>query len=163
MPFPDGQQRWLPIFQFPIPPQLREGQQINRRKAVNTILRAAVEGGKYIILVCYYRESARALCLCPRASGVYGFNLTAGISTEYTSGPHSTSGHISPENAAKSHCQKKMLSFTLSLRILHFNDTEQFYILMGWLLYKLILIYKLILYFTVVSGNVHVLFVLFPV
>lgn len=144
MPFPDGQQRWLPIFQFPIPPQLWEGQQINRWKAVDTILRPAVEGGKYIVLICYYRESARTLCLCARASGVYGFNLTAGISTEYTLGPHSTSGHISTENAAKSHCHKKKLSFTLSLRILHFNDTEQFNILMGF-----IFIYKLTIYFTV--------------
>lgn len=58
-------------------------------------------------LVCYCRESARALCLCVRASGVYGFNLTAGIPTKYTSGTHSTSGHISAENAAKSHSHKK--------------------------------------------------------
>lgn len=66
-------------------------------------------------LVCYCRESARALCLCAKASGVYGFNLTAGISTEYASGPHFTSGHISAENAAKSHSHKKNeLSFKLS-------------------------------------------------
>lgn len=87
-----------------------------------------------VSLVCYCRESARTLCLCVSAFGVYGFNLTAGISTKYTSGPHSTSCHISAENAAKFHSHKKKeLSFTLSLRILHFYDAERFNISVTWL------------------------------
>lgn len=106
-PFPDGCQKWLPIFQFSIVSFGRDNRSIGGRRSILSWEQLWRLWNILASLVCYCRESARVLCLCVRASRVYRFNLTAGISTKYTSGPHSTSGHINAENAAKSHSHKK--------------------------------------------------------